>query len=92
MNRPRDGDIYKVIKISNQEFTIKYGYYEEQDRYSKYDEPIPIFPDFINILGIIIINNTIQTVVTITILIPSSKFNIFLLFIYSLRYFYHTNL
>ena len=47
MNRPRDGDIYKVIKISNQEFTIKYGYYEEQDRYSKYDEPIPIFPDFI---------------------------------------------
>ena len=43
-----EGDLYKVIKIQDLEFEIKYGYYDEKDRYSKYNEPIPIFPDFIN--------------------------------------------
>lgn len=43
----KEGDLYKIIKISNIEFEIRYGYYEEADRYSKYNEPIPIYPDFI---------------------------------------------
>lgn len=43
----KEGDLYKIIKISNKEFEIRYGYYEEKDRYSKYNEPIPIYPDFI---------------------------------------------
>jgi len=46
MNNIREGDLYKVIKISNQEFEIRYGYYDDKDRFAKYNEPIPIFPDF----------------------------------------------
>lgn len=48
MNNIKEGDLYKLIKIDNQEFEIKYGYYIDSDRYSKYNEPIPIYPDFIN--------------------------------------------
>ena len=47
MNNIREGDLFKIIKISNHTFEIKYGYYDESDRQSKYSEPIPIFPDFI---------------------------------------------
>jgi hypothetical protein len=47
MTRNREGELYKIIRISDLEFEIRYGYYEESDRYSKYNDPIPIFPDFI---------------------------------------------
>ena len=47
MNKIKEGDLYKVVKISDLTFEIKYGYYDEGDRYSKYNEPIPIYPDFI---------------------------------------------
>ena len=47
LKKINEGDLYKIIKISNKEFEIRYGYYEESDRYSKYNEPIPIYPDFI---------------------------------------------
>ena len=47
MNKIKEGDLYKVVKISDLTFEIKYGYYDECDRYSKYNEPIPIYPDFI---------------------------------------------
>ena len=47
MDNVKEGDLFKIIKISNQEFVIRYGFYEEEDRFSKYNEPIPIFPDFI---------------------------------------------
>ncbi len=43
----KEGDLYKVIQLSGHTFEIRYGYYEEQDRFSKYGEPIPIFPDFV---------------------------------------------
>ena len=47
MNKVKEGDLYKTIKISNHVFDIKYGYYEETDRYSKYSELIPIFPNLL---------------------------------------------
>ena len=48
MTRIKEGDLYKTITISNHTFDIRYGYYEEADRYSKFSELIPIFPDLIN--------------------------------------------
>ena len=42
----KEGDLYKIIKVFDQEFEIKYGYYEELDRYSIFNEPIPIYPNF----------------------------------------------
>lgn len=44
--KPREGDLYKSLHISGQTFPIYYGYYEELDRNSKYNDPIPIYPDF----------------------------------------------
>ena len=43
----KEGDLYKVITIYGKTFELYYGYYEEKDRYSKYNEPIEIYPDFI---------------------------------------------
>lgn len=43
----REGELYKVLKVSDYAFEIRYGYYSEEDRFSKYSEVIPIFPDFI---------------------------------------------
>ena len=46
MNKINEGDLYKVIKIDDVNIEIKYGYYSENDKYAKYNEPIPIYPDF----------------------------------------------
>lgn len=46
MNKIRDGDVYKTIKINGREFEIRYGYYEEFER--ERTEPVPIYPDFIS--------------------------------------------
>ena len=48
MKKIKVGDLYKTIEIDQVIFHIRYGYYDEKDQYSKYSEPIPIFPDFIN--------------------------------------------
>jgi hypothetical protein len=42
--RPREGELYKVIKLHGAAFEIRYGYYEEIDRTG---EPTEIYPDFI---------------------------------------------
>jgi hypothetical protein len=42
----KEGDLYKVINTFGKTFELYYGYYEEQDRYGKYNEPIEIYPDF----------------------------------------------
>lgn len=42
----REGDLYKRIVIDDITFEIRYGYYEEMDRYGKYNDPIPIYPNF----------------------------------------------
>lgn len=46
-NRRREGDLYQVLTVEGKRFKIRYGYYEETDRISKYNDPIPIYPDFI---------------------------------------------
>ena len=43
----KEGDLYKVIKAYGKTFELRYGYYEEMDRYSKYNDPVPIYPNFI---------------------------------------------
>ena len=43
----REGDLYKVFKIREKIFFVYYGYYDDIDRSGIYNEPIPIFPDFI---------------------------------------------
>lgn len=45
MNHIKEGDLYKIIDLYGTKFEIRYGYYDEKDRHSKYSEPIPIFPD-----------------------------------------------
>ena len=47
MGNINEGSLYKSIDLYGTKFEIKYGYYDENDRYSKYSEPIPIFPNFI---------------------------------------------
>lgn len=44
---PKEGDLYKVITTHGKTFEIRYGYYEEIDRYSKYNDPIEIYPNFV---------------------------------------------
>ena len=44
----KEGELYKIIVIDDISIEIRYGYYDEKDRYSKYNEPIPIFPDLFN--------------------------------------------
>ncbi len=43
----KEGALFKSINVFGRIFDIYYGYYEERDRYSKYSELIPVYPDFI---------------------------------------------
>ena len=40
---PKEGDIYKIIRIDEYIFELRYGYYEEFER--KTGEPVVIYPD-----------------------------------------------
>ena len=42
-----EGEIYKVISLCGKSFELRYGYYEDFERESRFSEPIPIYPDFI---------------------------------------------
>lgn len=42
---PKEGELYKRIAVFGETFEIRYGYYEEFERY--YNEPMPIYPDFL---------------------------------------------
>jgi hypothetical protein len=42
----KEGELYKRITVHGQQFEIRYGYYEEKDKYGKYNEPVPIYPSF----------------------------------------------
>lgn len=46
LSPPKEGDLYKVIELFGRVFEIRYGYYEDSDRYSRYAEPMAIYPDF----------------------------------------------
>lgn len=44
---PKEGDLYKEVTIRNVSFKLRYGYYEDFERNGQYNEPMPIYPDFI---------------------------------------------
>lgn len=46
-HNPQEGDLYKEVTISNKTFRLLYGYYESFERESPFNEPMPIYPDFI---------------------------------------------
>ena len=41
----KEGDLYGVLTIFGKKFEIYYGYYEEYERNSPYNEPVPVYPD-----------------------------------------------
>ena len=47
MENKQEGDLYRSIIYDDLRFDIRYGYYDEMDRYGKYNDPIPIYPDFV---------------------------------------------
>ena len=44
---PKEGDLYKEINICGKTFKLLYGYYESFERDGPFNEPMPIYPDFI---------------------------------------------
>lgn len=44
---PKEGDLFKTILLEGTTFEIRYGFYEERDRYTRYSEPMPLYPDFL---------------------------------------------
>ena len=42
----KEGALYREITLHGETFQIYYGYYEEKDRTGKYNDPIPIYPNF----------------------------------------------
>ncbi len=42
---PKDGDIYKTVKIDEHSFELRYGYYEEFERHN--GEPVVLYPDLV---------------------------------------------
>lgn len=44
---PKEGELYKEVVVSGKTFRLLYGYYESFDRESIFNEPIPIYPDFL---------------------------------------------
>lgn len=43
---PREGDVHEVVCVGGHCFTIRYGYYAEEERLIT--DPIPIYPCFIS--------------------------------------------
>lgn len=46
LNKPREGELFKVVRHEGKDFFIYYGYYDDMERKSKYNDPLPIYPDF----------------------------------------------
>ncbi len=44
---PKEGDLYKKVTVADVSFELYYGYYEEFERHSPFNEPMPIYPDLI---------------------------------------------
>ncbi len=45
---PKEGELYKEVTVSGKTFRLLYGYYESFEKESPLNEPMPIYPDFIN--------------------------------------------
>ena len=43
----KEGDLYKIINLFGKTFELRYGYYTESERNSKFNEVIPIYPNFV---------------------------------------------
>ena len=44
---PKEGELYREVTISGKTFRLLYGYYESFERESRFNDPMPIYPDFI---------------------------------------------
>lgn len=42
----KEGELYKSVTVHGRTFELRYGYYDEKERFGRYSEPIPIYPDF----------------------------------------------
>lgn len=40
---PKEGDIYKVVKVDEYTFELRFGYYEDFER--AFGEPVVVYPD-----------------------------------------------
>ena len=45
MQKAKEGDLYGIVEVFGKRFEIYYGYYEEYERKSRYNDPVPIYPD-----------------------------------------------
>ena len=45
----KEGELYGTVSLYGKSFNIYYGHYDDKDRQSRYDEPIPIYPDFVEV-------------------------------------------
>ena len=45
MSHAKEGDLYGVVETYGKRFEIYYGYYEDYERHSSYNDPVPIYPD-----------------------------------------------
>jgi hypothetical protein len=45
MAKHKEGDLYATIDVYRKRFVIYYGYYEDFERNSIYNDPVPIYPD-----------------------------------------------
>ncbi len=45
MEKAKEGDLYGSFDVYGKSFDIYYGYYEDFERSSKYNDPVPIYPD-----------------------------------------------
>ena len=43
----KEGTLYKTVTVFDRVFELRYGYYEEFERQSRFGDPVPIYPDFI---------------------------------------------
>ena len=43
---PREGELYKEVSLGGRSFRLIYGYYEDFERESPFNDPLPIYPDF----------------------------------------------
>ena len=46
LSYPKEGDLFKVIRLYGKTFEIRYGFYEECDRHTRFAEPVAIYPNF----------------------------------------------
>ena len=46
MQKNKEGELYGVFDVFGKRFPIYYGFYEEYERESRWNDPVPIYPDF----------------------------------------------